>query len=166
MATLPISGLLAEFEVLTFESLDFGAEVSDFLAQSRHRGNHLPGGVAGPTDLYQLVIHDQPGLPKRDRRGRGQSSQFESKRTGKHSFGGALHRDRRRAPIGNHHSRAPLRWPSITSTAVLSSSAMSRNRARPGFRDWCIPAPGLESTSSGLPVLRSAPPSPAAAERG
>jgi hypothetical protein len=36
MATLPISGLLAEFEVLSFEALDFSAEVSDFLAQSRH----------------------------------------------------------------------------------------------------------------------------------
>jgi hypothetical protein len=41
MATFPISGLLAEFEVLSFESLDFGAEVSDFLAQSRHQGNQL-----------------------------------------------------------------------------------------------------------------------------
>ena len=70
MATLPISGLLAEFEVLAFETLDFGAEVSDFLAQSRHQGDQLPGGVAGATDLYQLAIHDQPGLPKMDRRGK------------------------------------------------------------------------------------------------
>ena len=30
MATLPISGLLAEFEVLSLEALDFSAEVSDF----------------------------------------------------------------------------------------------------------------------------------------
>ncbi len=71
MATLPIAGLLAQFEVLSFETLDFGAEVSDFLAQSRHQGDQLQGGVAGATDLDQLAIHDQPGLPKMDKRGRG-----------------------------------------------------------------------------------------------
>ena len=60
MATLPISDLLAEFEVLAFQALDFGAEVSDFLVQSRHQGDPLPGGLAGATDLYQLAIHDQP----------------------------------------------------------------------------------------------------------
>jgi hypothetical protein len=51
MATFPISGLLTEFQVLSFETLDFRAEVSDFLAQSRHRGNPLPGGAAEATDL-------------------------------------------------------------------------------------------------------------------
>ena len=70
MATLPISGLLAEFEVLAFEALDFGAEVSDFLAQSRHQGDQLRGGVAGVTELDQLAIHDQPGLPKMEQEGR------------------------------------------------------------------------------------------------
>ena len=71
MATFPISSLLAEFEVLSFEALDFSAEVSDLLAQSRHRGNPPPGGVAEATDLEQLVIHDQPDLPKMDKRERG-----------------------------------------------------------------------------------------------
>jgi hypothetical protein len=71
MATFPISSLLAEFEVLSFETLDFSAEVSDFLAQSHHRGNPLQGGVAEATDLYQLAIHDQPDLPKMDKRERG-----------------------------------------------------------------------------------------------
>ena len=71
MATLPISGLLTEFEVLAFQAIDFGAEVSDFLAQSRHQGDQLRGGVAGATDLYQLAIHDQPGLPKMEQGGRG-----------------------------------------------------------------------------------------------
>ena len=33
MATLPISDLLAEFEVLAFQALDFGAQLSDFLAR-------------------------------------------------------------------------------------------------------------------------------------
>jgi hypothetical protein len=61
MATLPISGLLAEFEVLSFEALDFGAEVSDVLAQGRHQGDQLQGGAAGATELDQLAIHDQPG---------------------------------------------------------------------------------------------------------
>ena len=70
MATLPISGLLAEFEVLSLEALDFGAEVSDFLAQSRHQGDQLRGGVAGVTELDQLAIHDQPGLPKMEQEGR------------------------------------------------------------------------------------------------
>jgi hypothetical protein len=76
MATLPICGLLAGFEVLSFEPLDFSAEVSDFLAQSRHRGKPCQGGVAGATDLYQLAIHDQPELPKRDRRDRGEFPQI------------------------------------------------------------------------------------------
>src|SRR5262249_1578723 len=90
MATFPVSGLLAEFEVLSFEAFTFSAEVSDFRAQSRQRGNQRQGGVVGAPELDQLAIHDQPGLPKRDKRGRGESPQFESKRTGKHSFGGAL----------------------------------------------------------------------------
>jgi hypothetical protein len=76
MATLPISGLLAELEVLSFEALDLGAEVSDFLAQSRHQGDQPQGGVAGATGLDQLAIHDQPGSPKMEKRGRGESPQF------------------------------------------------------------------------------------------
>jgi hypothetical protein len=43
MATLPISGLVAELEVLSCEALDGSAEVSDVLAQSRHRGNQRQG---------------------------------------------------------------------------------------------------------------------------
>ena len=50
--------------------------VSDFLAQGRHRGKQRQGGVAGATDLDQLVIHDQPELPKMDRRERGASPQI------------------------------------------------------------------------------------------
>jgi hypothetical protein len=70
MATLAISGLLAKFAVLSFETLDFGAEVSALLAQSRHQGDQLQGGIAGATDLDQLAIDDQPGLPRMDQRGR------------------------------------------------------------------------------------------------
>jgi hypothetical protein len=76
MATFPRSGLLADFEILWFEPLNFVAEVSDFLAQSCHQGDQLQGGVAGATGLDQLAIHDQPGLPKMDKRGRGESPQF------------------------------------------------------------------------------------------
>ena len=42
MATLPISDLLAEFEVLTLETLDLGAEVRDFLAQGPLPGSSTP----------------------------------------------------------------------------------------------------------------------------
>ena len=37
-----------------------------------------------------MAIHDQPGLPKIDTRGRGQSPQSRQKRTGKHTVGGPL----------------------------------------------------------------------------
>ena len=70
MATFPIGSLLAELEVLSFETLVCGAQLSEFLAQSRHQGNQLQGGIAGATDLYQLAIHDQLGLPKMGRNGK------------------------------------------------------------------------------------------------
>jgi putative addiction module CopG family antidote len=36
------------------------------------------------------------------------------------------HRHPGRAPLRNHHPRAPLRWPSISSTAAPSSNATSK----------------------------------------
>jgi hypothetical protein len=71
MATFPIGSLLAEFEVLSFETLICGAQLSEFLAQSRHQGNQLQGGAGGVTDLYQLANHDQPGLTRMGQKGKG-----------------------------------------------------------------------------------------------
>jgi hypothetical protein len=70
MATFPIGSLLAELEVLSFETLICGAQLSEFLAQSRHQGNQLQGGIAGATDLYQLAIHDQLGVPRMRQKGK------------------------------------------------------------------------------------------------
>ena len=71
MATFPISGLLAEFEVLALETLDLGAEVRDFLAQGRYQDHQLRGGADRATDLYQLAIHDHLGLPNTAEKGKG-----------------------------------------------------------------------------------------------
>ena len=63
MATFPISGLLAEFEVLTLETLDLGAQLRDLLAQGPYQNRQLRGGADWATDLYQLAVHDHLGLP-------------------------------------------------------------------------------------------------------
>jgi hypothetical protein len=128
MATLPISGLPAEFEVLSFETLDFGAEVNDFLAQSRHQANQLQGGVAGAPDLYQLAIHDQPGLPKMDKRERGESPRL---------FGSAfaifwrISRRTSARPHARHPDRSPDRRPVASPLATYSLRSIERHgRAR------------------------------------
>ena len=70
MATLPISDLLAEFEVLALQALDFGAQLDHFPVRALDWVNQLRGGAARTTDLYQLVDHDHPGLPRRPRFGK------------------------------------------------------------------------------------------------
>src|SRR5208337_335019 len=70
MATLPISDLLAEFEVLTLQALDFGAQLEHFPVRALDWVNQLRGGAAWTTDLYQLVDHDRLGLPRRPRFGK------------------------------------------------------------------------------------------------
>jgi hypothetical protein len=46
MATLPIPGLLTEFEVLALQALDFGVERADLSARVLHQSNQRRGGVA------------------------------------------------------------------------------------------------------------------------
>src|SRR5208337_2657565 len=70
MATLPISDLLAEYEVLALQALDFGAQLEHFPVRALDWVNQLRGGAPRTTDLYQLVDHDQPGLPRRPRFGK------------------------------------------------------------------------------------------------
>ena len=70
MATLPISDLLAEFEVLALQALDFGAQLEHFPVRALDWVNQLRGGAARTTDLYQLVDHDHLGLPRRPRFGK------------------------------------------------------------------------------------------------
>jgi hypothetical protein len=64
MATLPISHLLAQFEVLALQALDLGAQLGHFLAPFLHQEDQLRGGVIGTTDLNQLSVHDQQAIPK------------------------------------------------------------------------------------------------------
>src|SRR5271167_4240082 len=70
MATLPISDLLAELEILASQALDFGAQLHHFPARVLDWVNQLRGGTARTTDLYQLAVHDQLGLPRRPRFGK------------------------------------------------------------------------------------------------
>ena len=64
MATLPIPGLLTELVVLGLQAVDQGEQLTHFGAQVVHRGGQLREEVTGKTDLDQLAIHDQLGLPK------------------------------------------------------------------------------------------------------
>jgi hypothetical protein len=64
MATLPISHLLAQFEVVALQAIDLGAQVGDFLAPLLHQEDQLRGGVIGTTDGNQLAVHDQQALPE------------------------------------------------------------------------------------------------------
>jgi hypothetical protein len=64
MATLPISDLLAQFEVLAAQALDLGAQLGHFLAPSLHQEDQFRGGVLRTTDRNQLAVHDQQALPE------------------------------------------------------------------------------------------------------
>ena len=70
MATLPITDLLAELEILASQALDFGAQLDHFPARVLDWVNQLRGGAARTTDLYQLTDHDHLGLPRRPRFGK------------------------------------------------------------------------------------------------
>jgi len=70
MATLPITDLLALFEVLALQALDFGAQLEHFPARVLDWVNQLRGGAARTTDLYQVANYDHPGLPRRPRFGK------------------------------------------------------------------------------------------------
>src|SRR5271157_1751775 len=70
MATLPITDLLALFEVLALQALDFGAQLEHFPARVLDWVKQLRGGAARSTDLYQLADHDHLGLPRRPRFGK------------------------------------------------------------------------------------------------
>src|SRR5271157_2004251 len=71
MATLPIPGLLAEFEILGLQAMDFGAQLSHFRARVLHWGDQLREEMSGKTDLCQLADHDQLGLPEIAPEGKG-----------------------------------------------------------------------------------------------
>src|SRR5208337_1429632 len=71
MATLPIPGLLAEFEILGLQAMDFGAQLSHFRARVLHWGDQLREEMTGKTDLCQLADHDQLGLPEIAPKGKG-----------------------------------------------------------------------------------------------
>ena len=71
MATLPIPGLLAEFEILGLQAMDFGAQLSHFRARVLHWGDQLREEMTGKTDLCQLADHDQLGLPEIAPEGKG-----------------------------------------------------------------------------------------------
>ena len=70
MATLPITDLLAELEILASQALDFAAQLDHFPARVLDWVNQLRGGAARTTDLYQLAVHHQLGLPRRPRFGK------------------------------------------------------------------------------------------------
>src|SRR5271157_4581723 len=70
MATLPITDLLAEREILALQALDFGAQLEHFPARVLDWVNQLRGGAARTTDLYQMANHDRLGLPRRPRFGK------------------------------------------------------------------------------------------------
>ena len=70
VATLPRSDLLAELEILASQALDFGTQLDHFPARVLDWVDQLRGGAARTTDLYQLAVHDQLGLPRRPRFGK------------------------------------------------------------------------------------------------
>src|SRR5271166_1305616 len=90
MATLPIPGLLAEIVVLGLQAVDFGAQLIHFRAQVVHRGGQLREEVTGKTDLDQLAIRDQLGLPEIAPSNRDWFSFIENRRTGKNGIGEGL----------------------------------------------------------------------------
>src|SRR5271157_4861631 len=71
MATLPIPGLLAEFEILGLQAMDFGAQLSHFRARVLHWGDQLREEMTGKTDLCQFADHDQLGLAEIAPEGKG-----------------------------------------------------------------------------------------------
>jgi len=91
MAALSIPGLLAEFVVLGLQAVDFGAQLIHFRAQVLHRGGQPREEVTGKTDLYQLAIHEQLGLPEIAPSDRDWFSLIENRRTRKNGIGEGLH---------------------------------------------------------------------------
>jgi hypothetical protein len=89
MATFPICGLLAEFEVLTLETLDFGAQLRDFLAQGPYQDHQLRGGADRATDLYQLAVHDHLGLPNAAEKEKGLVPLHPDRETSQMTFRGS-----------------------------------------------------------------------------
>ena len=71
MANFPISSLLAEFEVLTLETLDFGAELRDLLAQLPDQDHQLRGGANRATDLFSWPTMTTLVYPTRYKKRRG-----------------------------------------------------------------------------------------------
>src|SRR5271157_2836180 len=71
MATLPIPGLLAEFEILGLQAMDFSAQLSHFRARVLHWGDQLREEVTGKTNLCHLAVHDHLGLPEIAPKGKG-----------------------------------------------------------------------------------------------
>jgi hypothetical protein len=64
MATLPISHLPAQFEVVASQALDLGAQLGHFLAPFLDQEGQRRGGIIGTTALSQLAVHDQQALPE------------------------------------------------------------------------------------------------------
>jgi hypothetical protein len=52
------------------QALDFGAQLSHFLEEVPRRGAQLRERVARATDLYQLAVHVQVGLPQTAKKGK------------------------------------------------------------------------------------------------
>ena len=66
MATLPIAGLLTQFEILTLQVIDPVAQRGHIPTQILQQGHALGGVALGATGLSQLAVHNQLALPKND----------------------------------------------------------------------------------------------------
>lgn len=66
MATLPIAGLLTQFEILTLQVIDPVAQRGHIRTQILQQGHALGGVALGATGLSQLAVHNQLALPKND----------------------------------------------------------------------------------------------------
>jgi hypothetical protein len=62
--TLPGSDLVTKFEIVAEQALDLGTQRGDLLAQVRHQGDQIRGGVTRDTDLNQLAVHDHHATKK------------------------------------------------------------------------------------------------------
>jgi hypothetical protein len=66
MATLPIAGLLTQFEILTLQVIDPVAQRGHIPTQILQQGQPLGGVVRGATGLSQLAVPSQLALPKNE----------------------------------------------------------------------------------------------------
>jgi len=87
VASVPVPCLLAEFVVVGSQAVDQGAQLIHFRARVLHRGGQLWEEVTGKTDMYQLAIHDQLGLPEIAPSDRDWFAFIENRRTSENGIG-------------------------------------------------------------------------------